>query len=178
MRVTQRPSSLRRCKHGVITSLLLVVGCTQAPVDQVRIPSDPKLPTLEWETALSDDVVEVFLIDRRSFYHVDRIDLRGPNNQNYEATDITRRVFKDRGYHTGARVGVGAGSGGGGVRTGIGLSFPLGNRTSRNHIKTEAGIALPDPGFYRATANQWTIRVTLTDQVGEQSTADIPAPGG
>ncbi len=169
---------LRQCKHGVFASLLLVVGCAQTPVDQVRLPSDPKLPAIQWQTSLSGDVVEVVLIDRKSFYRVDDIVLNGPDNRTYAATDITRRVIKDDGYRTGARVGVGAGSGGGGVRTGIGLSFPLGNSGARGHVRTEAGIVLPRPAFYRATADKWTLRITLTDPAGEQSTADIPAPGG
>ncbi len=156
--------------------MLVVAGCTQAPPQQQRIPTDPALPALEWQTDLQGDAVEVVLIDRKSFYTVEKIVLNGPAGQAYEATEITRRIFDDDGYLSGTRVGVGGGSGGGGIRTGIGLSFPLGRTRSRDHVRTETTIFLPNAESYRNTVADWTIAVTLADKAGAKSTAVVPAP--
>ena len=168
-------------KPWLIFGLLLVAACASTtgrntPTEQGREPAAAVfLPDLEWNTTLRNDLVEVALIDRKSFYRVDQVELIGPDGRLYPATDITRHVTTEDGPSSGARVGIGAGSGGG-VSTGIGFSFPIAGRSSRNRTKTTARIPLLNPDFYRATAAQWTIRVTLIDQTGEQSTADFPAP--
>lgn len=164
----------------LILGFLLVAACTptasqKSPGEQPQQPAASTLPNLKWETALQGDVVEVVLIDRKSFYRVDQIELIGPDGRIYRATDITRHVTRGDSYGSGARVGIGAGSGGR-VSTGIGFSFPIGEKTSRDRTKTETRIPLRNPEFYLATVAQWTIRVTLTDETGKQSTADFPAP--
>ncbi len=164
----------------LILGLFLVAACTpmagqESPDEQTQQPAASALPDLEWKTALKSDVVEVVLIDRKSFYRVDQIELIGPDGRIYRATDITRHVTEGDGYSSGTRVGIGAGSGGR-VSTGIGFSFPIGNKSSRDRTKTETRIPLRNPEFYRATVDQWTVRVTLIDEDGEQSTADFPAP--
>ncbi|MHA1571054.1 MAG: hypothetical protein ACTSWM_04485 [Alphaproteobacteria bacterium] len=158
----------------------MVAAC--APTTNRKTPDAPPQepaaavrPNLEWNTTLKGDVVEIVLTDPRSFYRVEQMELLGPDGRIYRATDITRLVTKDDGRSGGTRVGIGAGSGGR-VSTGIGFSFPIGNRSSYNRTKTETRIPLRNPDFYRATASQWTIRVTLIDQAGQQSTADFPAP--
>lgn len=161
-------------------------GSSVAPVPAGTPNAAPMGPPLNWQASISGDTITVSVRDTNNYYRVERIELTGPNDTRLVASEIDRETNRASGdfsrYGGGPSVGVGGwgGSrGGGGV--GVGLGFPLGGSSSVNRRPpvatiTTARIRLPDPAFYRQTADNWTIRVTTVDHNNQSSVAVIPAP--
>lgn len=142
-------------------------------------------PPLNWHASLSGDTVIVELRDTNNYYRVERVELVGPNGMTIAASEINREANRASGnysgYGGGPSVGVGSWGGSRGGGSGLSLGFPLGGRSSSDRTPppatiTTARIRLPDPAFYRQTAENWVIRVTTSDRTNPSSVAVIPAP--
>ena len=172
-------------KPGVLLIVLpLLVGCTTAGGYGAARPEPqpaPVPPSLDWNTALAGDVVEIELTDPTGYYRVERIALIGPAGQSHEAFELIRETIRRHRGAGGGRVGVGLGGGYGGRSGGavsVGLSIPVTGPPRADMITHwQARVRLPDPDAYRRTAGQWRLEVLLTDPAGAASLAEIPAPG-
>lgn len=147
----------------------------------------PSGPPLNWQTRLSGDIVTVEIRDPNDYYRVERVELVGPNGMTIAAHEINRTTNRASGDYYGgyggSNVGVGIGGWGGsrsGAGVGIGLDFPLGGSSAPPPqpigTVTTASMRIPDPAFYRQTASQWIVRVSLTDRGNQPQAAVIPAP--
>ncbi|MFN4281162.1 MAG: hypothetical protein ACK4NA_00840 [Alphaproteobacteria bacterium] len=156
------------------------------PQEQPRAggPATEAGPAIRWRTALAGDVVTVEVVDRNNAYRVERVELLAPDGRSYSSNDITRERMSPGGRWSdsgGLGVGVG-GSGGsrGGANVGVMFDFPLGGGGRADPIgseaRTTARIPLANPAVYRAGAQQWQIRISLSDLAGYNSSAVIPAP--
>ncbi len=141
-------------------------------------------PSIHWRASLAGDVVIVDVQDRNNAYRVDRVELIAPDGRSIASGDITRERMSPGGRwsdSSGLGVGVG-GSGGsrGGTNIGVMFGFPLGGGAAADPIgseaRTTARIPLANPAAYRASAEQWKVRISLSDLAGYNSTATIPAP--
>ena len=160
---------------GLCAALLLLAGCTQAGNQPAaRVPAGP--PSLEWKTDIVGDTIVVSLADPDGFYRVEQVTLVGPAGQRIDASEITRRTYRESGsVSPSVSTGIGISSGGS-SSVGIGFNFPIvAGRSARTPVnEIEARIRLPDPAGYRG--QQWRIVVALMDKDGISSSAEIPAP--
>ncbi len=134
--------------------------------------------SLEWTTRIvDDDTVEVTLTDPGGLYRVEQVTLVGPAGQSIGAYELARTTLDERGsYGPGIATGVSIGSSGR-SGAGVGLSFPIITGRSRApRRQTDAKLRLPAQDLYRLEAAVWRIRVDLTDNQGQPSSAEIPAP--
>jgi hypothetical protein len=120
------------------------------------------------------EIIVVALEDVRSF---DRAVLVAPDGSEIHAFSMER----DRETNTQAvqpSVGTGVSGGSGGFGVGVGLSIPLGGYDDESiDYRTRAQIRVPDMTEYRASWQQWQLRIhqPMEDIYGER-TLTLPAP--
>lgn len=160
-------------------------GATTASGAASSVPA-PSGPPLNWQTRLSGDTVMVEIYDRNDYYRVERVELVGPNGLTIAAQEINRTTQQAsggryRGWGGGPTVGIGGWGGSrGGGGAGIGLGFPLGGSSRAAEpplgTTTTASVRIPDPSYYRQTADAWVVRMTFSDRGKQTQTAVVPAP--
>ena len=140
-------------------------------------------PSVHWRASLAGDVVVVDVQDRNNAYRVDKVELIAPDGRSTASNDITRERMSPGGrWNDSGGLGVGVGGSGGsrgGTNVGVMFGFPLGGGggdAMGSEARTTARIPLANPVAYRATAEQWKVRVSFSDFAGYNSTANIPAP--
>lgn len=140
-------------------------------------------PSVHWRASLSGDVVVVEVQDRNNAYRVDKVELISPDGRSTLTSDITRERIAPGGRYNDGGLGVGVGGSGGSSGMGnVGVLFdiPLGRGGRADPIgseaRTTARIPLANPAAYRASADQWRVRISFSDLAGYNSTAVIPAP--
>ena len=127
---------------------------------------------LDWDDG---EIIVVELEDVRSF---DQAVLVAPDGTEFPAFSMER----DRETSTQAvqpSVGTGVSGGSNGVGVGVGLSIPLGGFDDDTSVdyRTRAQIRVPDMAAYRASWQQWQLRIhqPMEDIYGER-TLVLPAP--
>ena len=184
---------MRRSSIALMTLAgLMLAACADRQSGRVTPQEAPRAggpaveagPSVHWRASLAGDVVVVEVQDRNNAYRVDRVELIAPDGRSVSANDLTRERLSPGGRWGdpgGLGVGVG-GSGGssGGANVGVMFGFPLGGGGRADPIgseaRTTARIPLANPAAYRASAEQWKVRISFSDPAGYNSSAVIPAP--
>jgi hypothetical protein len=155
---------------AVVAALLagmLLAGCSSNSSQTVEHADFD----LDWDDG---EIIVVALEDVRSF---DQAVLVAPDGTEIPAFQMER----DRESNTQAvqpSLGTGVSGGSNGVGVGIGLSFPLGNYDdTRIDYRTEAQIRVPDMAAYRASWQQWQLRIRQPmEDIYNERTLTLPAP--
>jgi hypothetical protein len=157
-----------RIAAAAIVAGMLLAGCSSNSAQTVEHADFD----LDWDDG---EIIVVALEDVRSF---DRAVLVAPDGTEIQAFQMER----DRETNTQAvqpSLGTGVSGGSNGVGVGIGLSFPLGNYDDDVSIdyRTEAQIRVPDMAAYRATWQDWELRIHQPmEDIYNERTLTLPAP--
>ena len=157
-----------KAAFATLFAAMLLAGCSSS--------SSPTVEGADFDLDWDDgEIIVVELEDVRSF---DQAVLVAPDGTEFPAFSMER----DRETSTQAvqpSVGTGVSGGSNGVGVGVGLSIPLGGFDDDTSVdyRTRAQIRVPDMAAYRASWQQWTLRIhqPMEDIYGER-TLTLPAP--
>jgi hypothetical protein len=137
---------------------------------------------LDWDDG---EIIAIALDDRRTF---DTAVLVAPDGSEIAAFLIDRERTDyagngGSGMSWGVGTGVAVGTGGSsGVGVGVGIGFPIGGGSTTDdpstiRYRTEAQIRVPDMTEYRASWQDWVLRIHLPkDELWTERTIELPAP--
>ncbi len=153
---------------AAIVAGMLLAGCSSSSSQSVENADFD----LDWDDG---EIIVVALEDVRSF---DQAVLVAPDGTEFPAFSMERdRETNTQAVQPSLGAGVAGGAGGGGV--GVGLSFPIGGYDDDASVdyRTEAQIRVPDMTAYRATWQDWELRIhqPMENIYGER-TLILPAP--
>jgi hypothetical protein len=159
---------------SLVAALLVVGGAPASAADRDDFD-------LDWNEG---EIVAIELEGRRTF---DTAVLVAPDGTETAAFLIDRERTDDAGGSSsgmswGMGTGVAVGTGGSsGVGVGVGIGFPIGGGSNADpstiRYRTEAQIRVPDMAAYRASWQDWVLRIHLPkDELWTERTIELPAP--